>query len=73
MKNCGIRQSYIRQVCPRNVCDQKIYLTPKSRQYGVNLSGDMNVELVNVEGTKPNCQKKDGMHESGQGQCTRGR
>ena len=66
MKNWGARRLYIRQVCPHNVCNRKIYPIPKNRQYGVNLSGDMNVELVNVDGTEPNRQEKDKTYKSGQ-------
>ena len=59
MKNWGARLSYIRRVCPRNVCNREICLTPESVRCGVNSSGDMNVQLVNVDGTEPSCQGKE--------------
>ena len=36
--------------------DQEGCATPESRRYGVNPSGDINVQLVNVNGTEPNRQ-----------------
>ena len=44
---------------PSQCVQLRISLTPESVRYGVNLSGDMNVQLVNVDGTEPSCQGKE--------------
>ena len=58
MKNWGARLSYIRRVCHCHVWNREICLTPESVQCEVNLSGDMNVQIVNIDGTEPSCQGK---------------
>ena len=57
MNNEVARWSYIRQACPDNVCDRECCATPESRRYGVNSSGDMNVQIVNIDGTEPDGQE----------------
>ena len=49
------------------MCDREGCATPESRGYGLNSSGDMNAQLLNVNGTEPNRQEHDGTHKSGQG------
>lgn len=54
MKKRAARWLYIRQDCPDNVCDCKGNATPESRRYKVNWSWELNIQSVNVNGTKPN-------------------
>ena len=37
---------------------KKAVSAPEDRRYGVNPSEDMNVQLMNVDGTEPNRQEK---------------
>ena len=52
------RGDHIRRAYPDNVCNQESCPTPESRWYRVNSSRDMNVQLVNVNGTEPNHQEE---------------
>ena len=52
MKNGVARGSYICRTCLDNVCDRESCATPENGQHGVNSSVDMNMQLVNVNGTE---------------------
>lgn len=60
MKNYGPKQSYIWQVYFQNLYNQEIFLISESKHYRINLSKDINMQLVNIDSIKQNHQKKTG-------------